>query len=388
MTDEVPSATSIRALSILLRRETSILILLGMVTIPLFFFTRTMASRNRQKNAAFGRAWYERALESMKQDDLDGAIENLRKASAADRDNTNYSLVLAENLHSAGQSEEARQILLRLRNSKPDDGRINLDLARISAPDEDPDETRRYYHQALYGLWPKADLEAQQTKTRLELVNFLVARQDVTNAVSELLILASNEYSDAETRVKLGFLFLRVDEPSRALRQFAEALKLSPMNAMALAGAGEAEFKLGNDAAAVARLEYAASQNALSTEAQHTLNLASLILATDPLTNGITPKERTRRVGQVLLRARERLDLCRNKSALLNTDMALSLGAEAIRMEQQISREKTVTDLDLLRHGLSIAFKMEISGTPECGPRSDADEAIVLSAGRHKLDTP
>jgi len=388
VTHDLSTGPSIRALSSLLRRETIILILLATAAVPLFFMTRTMAAWNRENNVAFGRAWYARAREPLQQGEYDTAIEYLRKAGAADRDNMEYSLVLAETLRNAGQSTEARQILLRLRNAKPDDGRINLDLARISEVDEEPDEARRYYHQALYGLWPKKDLEAKQAEIRLELVNFLVARRDVTNVVSELLILASEENSDAASKVHLGSLFLRVDEPSRALHEFVEALKLDPTNAVAMAGAGEAEFKLGNDLAAISKLKDAGRRSTLSTEAQHALDLATLILSTDPLTNGISARERTRRLSQALVLARGRLDLCRSKSALLNADEAEPLAAEATQLEQRIAREKTVTDLDFLRQGLRVASRMERAGAAECDPRSDADEALVLSADRHKVNTP
>ena len=84
MNEDLPSGPPIRARSNLLRRETVILVLLATATVPLFFFTRTMASWNRENNVAFSRSWYARAQEALQQESYDAAIEYLRRSTAAD----------------------------------------------------------------------------------------------------------------------------------------------------------------------------------------------------------------------------------------------------------------------------------------------------------------
>jgi tetratricopeptide (TPR) repeat protein len=372
----------------LLRRETIILIVLAAATVPLFLFTRSMAAWNRQTNIVAGRVWYERARKSIEEGASDTALDYLRKAATSDRDNMDYSLALAEALDAGGQSDEARQILVRLRDLRPEDGRINLDLARLSVKSDEIDAARRYYHQALYGMWPTGRLEVVSGTIRMELIRFLVSHHDTSSAVSELLILDANSPGDAAARMELGNLFLQADEPGRALNQFLGVLKLEPMNAAALAGAGEAQFKLGNDEAAKRQLQDAAEQGPLPSDAQHALDLASLVLSSDPLANGIGARERAQRLTLALGIAANRLEACSTQGAIPDPTAAEMLKIELAHTKQQVSGDSAGTELNLLRDGLKIASRAVLTATDDCKPASDAEHAIVLSAERHKVNTP
>jgi tetratricopeptide (TPR) repeat protein len=388
VTGDQVSDQSRSAFSALLRKETIILIVLAAATIPLFFFTRTMAAWNRESNVRAGRTWYERAQEPLRQGISVTAIDYLRKATAADRDNLQYSLSLAEELITIEQTAEARQILVRLRDSRPEDGRINLDLARLSVKDDEVEVARRYYHQALYGMWPVDQVETEQSTIRMEFVRFLMTQRDTSNADSELLILAANSPADAATKTELGWLFLQAEEPVRARSQFSDALKLEPKNASALRGAGQSEFKLGNDDAARKQLQLAAQQGPLPPDSQRALDLVGLILSDDPLASGIGTRERWRRLTQALQRAGDRLEACGKLSALPDPGAVETFKDDATRIGRQISGNGSGSDLDLLRDGLRIASKAETSAKETCGPASDADEAIILAAERHKVNVP
>jgi hypothetical protein len=86
------------------------------------------------------------------------------------------------------------------------------------------------------------------------------------------------------------------------------------------------------------------------------------------------------------MHASDRLDTCGNQSAL--SDTAGTLKEEIIRTLEQLGRQGAGADLNLLRDGLRTASRAESAGTKACGPLSAPDEAIVLVAKRHKLDTP
>jgi Flp pilus assembly protein TadD len=373
------------AFSALLRRETFILIALAALTVPLFLFTRTMAAWNRDSNVKSGHFWYDQAQFPLQHGMSDTAIEYLRKAAAADRDNMQYSLSLAEALISVGQTEEARQILIRLRDARPEDGKINLDLARLSVKNGEVEVARRYYHQALYGMWPIGQAETEQSRIRTEFVRFLIEQHDTDNAVSELLILAANGPSDAAAKTDLGWLFLQAGEPARARTQFIEALKLEPMNASALSGTGEAEFQLGNDAAARKQLQLAAEQGPLMPDSQRAFDLSGLILSYDPLAAGIGTRERVRRLKQALQQSGTRLEMCENHAALPHSAALEAFRADAAHITQELGRNGSGSDLDLLRDGLRIASNAELAAAESCGPSSELDEAIVLAANRHKV---
>jgi Flp pilus assembly protein TadD len=372
----------------LLRRETLILIALAAAAVPLFFFTRAMAAWNRETGIASGHVWFARARNAHDQGGSDPELDYLRKAIAADRNNMEYSISLAESLDIAGQPDEARQILLRLRDSRPEDGRINLDLARLSVKADEADAARMYYHQALYGMWPAGRQDAVSAGIRIELVRFLLSRHDASSAVSELLILDANSPPDATAKTELGALLLQADEPGRALNQFLGALKLQPANPAALAGAGEAQFKMGNDEAAHRQLQIAAQHGPLSLDAQSALELSGLVLSTDPMANGIGGHERARRLTLALGLAADRLDACSHQGALADPAAAEAMRSELARVRQQISTDSSRADLNLLSDGLKIASTAERAGTTACGPLSASDQAIVLAAERHKVNAP
>jgi len=374
--------------SALLRQETIILVVLAAAAVPLFLFTRSMAAWNRQTNIANGQVWYERALKAREQGASDTSLDDFRRAASADRDNMEYSLALAEALDSAAQVDEARQILLRLRNARPEDGRINLDLARLSVKADEVDTARRYYHQALYGMWPPGRLEAESGTIRLELVRFLVSRQDTSSAVSELLILEANSPANAAAKAELGSLFLQANEPERALKQFLAALNLEPANAEALAGTGVAQFKLGNDKAALKQLQIAAQTGPMPADAEQALRLADLVLSGDPMANGIGARERARRLTIALDLGTKRLEACRVQDAVSDPAAAETLKNELATMKQQISRESAGADLNILRDGLKIASRALLGATETCKPATDLEQAIVLAAERHKVNTP
>jgi len=217
-------------------------------------------------------------------------------------------------------------------------------------------------------------------------VRFLVRQQDTDNAVSELLILAANGPASATAKTELGWLFLQVGEPPRARSQFLEALKLEPMNASALSGSGEAEFQLGNDEAARKQLQMAAQQSPLTPSSQRAFDLSGLILSNDPLASGIGSRERQRRLSQALMRAGNQIEACDKQSPLPDPGAVETFKEEAKRILQEVTRNGSGTDLDLLRDGLRIASDAELAVQAACGPLTDPDEAIVLAAKRHKVD--
>src|ERR1051326_7555520 len=177
----------------IVQREVVQLLVLAAVTIPLFLFTRSVAGKNRALNISVASTWYRLGQQELKGGNPPKAIEFLRKAATNDHDNPEYALALATALAADGHTEEARQGLLRLRMSSPESGEINLNLARLAAGQGMMAEAIRYYHNALYGIWPADQLSGQRTSVRTELVRFLLNSGDTSRALSELLILRSEE---------------------------------------------------------------------------------------------------------------------------------------------------------------------------------------------------
>jgi hypothetical protein len=58
-------------------------------------------------------------------------------------------------------SEKAYAYLINLWEREPENGLVNLELARIAAQKGDTEQALRYYHNAIYAVWP-GDQEVQR----------------------------------------------------------------------------------------------------------------------------------------------------------------------------------------------------------------------------------
>ena len=123
----------------------------------------------------------------------------------------------------------------------PEAADVNTELARLEARDGDLDEARRYYQSALNAVWSQEQSDVRRG-LRLELIHLLLAHNEKSRALAELLLLSANLPDTAASHAEAGQLFLDAGDPHRALDQFARALVLDPSNALALAGAGESAF--------------------------------------------------------------------------------------------------------------------------------------------------
>ena len=91
---------------------------------------------------------------------------------------------------------EARAYLATLAERAPQDGDVNLELARLAARDRDSDDAILHYHRAIYGLW-SADPDSNRRRARLELVDYLLQQGQRMNAQAELIALAANVLVEA-----------------------------------------------------------------------------------------------------------------------------------------------------------------------------------------------
>jgi tetratricopeptide (TPR) repeat protein len=233
--DNCPRCTG-NAVFRIFQKELALLILLVLAVVPLFLFTRSMAARNRAMNVAIANKWYEQGQERLRSGHIQEAIDCFRNATTNDHDNAEYTLALADALASADHVEEARQALLRLRTAAPESGEINLNLARLDAKEGRTTEAVLYYHNALYGIWPPDQLAGQRARVRVELVQYLLAAQDTSRAVSELLILSSDIRDNVPSHNNVGQMFLEAGDSQQAVEQFAQALRINSKDPDALNG--------------------------------------------------------------------------------------------------------------------------------------------------------
>ncbi|MGC1298788.1 MAG: tetratricopeptide repeat protein [Alloacidobacterium sp.] len=364
----------------ILRRDVLLLSILGVCAVGLFLLTRAVAAREGAIESRVAETWYQDGLRKFHAGAIDGAIESFRKSTAIDRENRTYVLALADSLAAGNHNTQAKQALLRLRESDPTNAEVNLHLARLAVKTGNAPDAVIYYHGALDGLWTGPDIAERRRNVREELIHFLIERHDENRVLSELLVLDSELPDSADLHVEAGKLFLKADDSKHALNDFSEAIRLDPHNVEALAGAGEAEFRLGDYRKARHYLEEATEQGETSAETAQMLSLARMVTSYDPLALGLTAKERQRRLSASLDQATQRLDECRSKASTPDLE-ALKGDAEA--MQGEINSTKGFHDPGLISSGLGLIYRIEDAVNARCGPATGADEALLLIGRKH-----
>ena len=333
-------------------------------------------------------AWLREGKEQVRAGNLEKAVEAFRKAVSNDRDNREYALALADSLAATGHNQEARQALLRLRESSPENAEINLYLARLAAKRGDATEAVRYYHNALYGLWTGSQTDQEQRKVRVELIHFLLDRQERSGALSEVLILGAEiPEGDAAGQTETGQLFLKAGDAQHAVKHFARAIALNRNNTAALAGAGNAAFQLGDYVLAIRYLEVALAQGLSSESALQLLTVTKMVLSNDPLAPHLTREERNRRVVVDFDQSLRRLQSCLNQQSGKkdSTSSGLEpLKADALATQSKLQPRNLRRDPELLRAGMELIYKIEEATNASCGEPAGLDRALLLIGRKHR----
>jgi tetratricopeptide (TPR) repeat protein len=357
--------------------------LLIVVAIVGFFVTRAIAGNNNATMLRDAAEWYGRGQIALSSGDAAAAVDAFRRANVMKRGDRQYGLALARSLVATRQIEAARDALLALRESAPEDPELNLELARIDAQRRDVTSAVRYYHNALYAPWPAEDADARR-KARLELIRFLLTSGQSGRAESELVALAADLPDDLQPHLEVGDLFTAVGNHRRALDQFQSALRLSPQNGIALAGAGRAAFEVG---------DYPLAQRYLRSAPNHTQDLADtrdlvdLVLSQDPLAARIGSSARRGRLLGALSHVEQRLMSC----IAPRPDIAAPTRfPDALDEVQHFSMELKQTgalENDTIENGLELIDRTVRTVTNACPPIEMLDRALMLIAERHGVSS-
>lgn len=371
----------------IVHRDILLLVLLSAIAVALFLFTRAMAAKEREMDARVAAAWFAKGEEQVRTGDMSSAIDSFRKATSRDHDNRTYVLALANALAAAGHTEDARQALLRLRESSPENAEINLNLARLAAKRGDVADALRYYHNALYGLWTGNEADQDVQKVRVELIHFLLDHQEHSRALSEVLILAAEiPEGDAASQSEAGQLFIDAGDAQHALKHFVSAIASDGDNAAALAGAGEASFQLGDYIAASRYLESALERGHSSGSSLELLNKTKMILSNDPLAAHLTREERNRRILANFDQARQRFQSCLSRQVGENSAHSGldPLQADVLAMQSKLQLRNLRRDPELLREVVELISKIEETANASCGKPTGLDEALLLLGRKYK----
>lgn len=369
----------VRRLTIIHREH---LLLAGlMVVIAAFFALTTVAAHAyHRKQEQFGEQCYQRGEVALQKGRPAEAVADFRNALAYSRDNDRYRLRLAQALMADHRPQEARSHLLSLWEKEPGDGTLNLELARLAVMWGDTAQAVRYYHAAIYGLWPEEPM-AHRWQIRFELSEYLLGRhtiQDAKDAQAELVALAAElPPQDADAQTRLGSLLLEAGLYARALVAFRNALTGQPNLMPALEGAGEAAFRLGEYEVARHYLLPVVAQKSQDAHALQLLDIAELVLKLDPSQRGLPSRERAHRALHDLQLALARAEKCAPASAAAgpadNSIAALAQQARSMRTSEALLARNP----DALEKIMDLVFKLENAAAP-CEAPGLEDKALVL----------
>jgi len=367
--------------STLIQREIVLVAALSAIAVIMFFVTRAFAGWDRAVTARTAAHSYLAGQRLAAQGRVEEAIRSLRDAAADEPDNIPYALDLARALTTTHRAAEARRILLTLRESNPEDGAVNLELARLTAQAGEADESVRYYHNAIYGVWNGSDARLRQRDARRELVQVLLAAGNRSAALSELLALTADMPSTAAAETELASLFARAGDHERAFEHFRRAIDEDSTNQTALAGAGEQAFALRDYTSAI---RYLSSAENAGAQVQPLLDVARLVRSADPLSPHLQPADRVRRLAAALDHLADRLRTCEASAAgqpPSSTGDLQAAVAEVAGLQAMLQHAPANPGHDVIVDALAAIARAETAANLGCGPPAALDRAL-LEIGR------
>ncbi|HEV3512606.1 MAG TPA: tetratricopeptide repeat protein [Candidatus Sulfotelmatobacter sp.] len=368
-----------------LRQRPVILVVFTLMAVIFFLFTSGLARLYRAQRESLGTRWFTRGRAELNARNYAGAVSDFRAALLYSRDNYTYQLNLAEALLGLGRTGQASAYLLNLWDREPEDGLVNLELARIASSTGQLQQAIRYYHDAIYAAWA-SDEEWKRRDARLELIELLLNHKAPAQAQSELIGLEANVGDDPAQQEQIGSLFLRAQDYEHALNAFVIALKSERHNPTALAGAGEAAFQLGRYPLAQRYLQAALAANPNDKQSAQALKTTEMVVEMDPFRRQISTAERNRSVVQVFQIAGQRLTGCALPKSTTPGPASTqpSLSDEWASLKPKITERNLERDPDLVESAMDLVFQIERQTSIVCGTPSGSDLALLLIAKLHE----
>jgi tetratricopeptide (TPR) repeat protein len=363
------------------------LVLLLVLAVVFFIAVSGLSRLYHGQQESLGNRWFTRGATDLKAQRFDRAVSEFRTALLYSRDNYSYQLNLAQALIGLKRTNEADAYLINLWEREPENGLVNLELARIAAQRVQTEQALRYYHNAIYATW-LGDQELQRRDARLELIEFLLSINARTQAESELIALAANLDGDPSEHARAGDLFLRAQDYEHALGEYRLSLKSDQHNPAVLAGAGWAAFQLGRYPLAQKYLEGAVSANPSDAQSAARLKTTELVLQMDPFQRKISVAQRNQIVIGAFASAEQRLKGCPAVSNSTGTGPSAggqqSLSEKWAKMKGQINERSLQRTPDLVEEAMDLVFSIERQTSLVCGPPTGTDLALLLIAKLHE----
>jgi len=379
----LPPAENGTARKLYLRREPASLAVLLLLSIVSFLAVGGLSRAYHAQQKSLGDRWYARGVADLQGQRFDRAVNEFRTALRYDRDDYSYQLNLAEALIGQKRAGEASAYLLNLWEREPENGQVNLELARIAASNRQTDQVLRYYHNAIYATWP-GDEEVQRREARLELIQYLLAIHSKEQAQSELIALAANLNGDPAEHLRAAELFFQTQDYEHALAEYRASLRLDRHNAVALAGAGQAAFELGRYEIARRYLQSAVAADSSDSQSATLLKTTESVIQLDPFQSRLSSKARNRVVIEAFSIAGDRLSACPSLKTTAQGHDGPFLSDRWEKLKNRINEPWLRRDPDLAGEAMDLVFSIERQAAAACGPPTGKDQALLLISKLHE----
>lgn len=367
-----------------LRREPVILALLFALAVVFFLAVTALSHAYNAQQESLGNRWFARGTADLKERHFESAVTEFRAALLYSRDSYAYQLNLAEALVGLKRTAEAYAYFVNLWEREPENGLVNLELARIAAQGGETERALRYYHNAIYATWP-GDQEVQRSGTRVELIEYLLSINAKAQAQAELIALAANLEDDPMQQSRAADLFLQAQDYEHALAEYRLSLKTRPQDPAALAGAGLSAFQLGRYDVAERYLQAAVSANPSDAQSAARLRTATRVMQMDPFRRQISVAQRDQIVLEAFAAAGERLESCPEVGGLKGASASQpSLSENWAKMKPRVSEAGLRRDPDLVNAAMDLVFNIERRAGSACSAASETDAALLLIAKLHE----
>jgi tetratricopeptide (TPR) repeat protein len=368
----------------LILRDSLALLSLFAIAIVLFFITYLLFHSFSVHRRQLAQRWLNRGEAALHSGQPQVAIDALRSALAYAPDDENLQIELAEALGAAGRMQEAVAYFNTLLETRPGDGLINLQLARLAARQGDEALAIQHYQAALDGTW-QGDGYVRRRQVRLELSRYLIDRKRYNDARTQLLIAAGNAPDDPNIEVGVAGLLEQAHSPANALHFYKKALEHRPVQLTALLGASRAAYALGRYQEAKELLErtlnhpgFEKQPSDIQAQYRDMLSDADHILLLYP-DSGLSFHVRAERILNARRIAQDRLAACLNTKTAVPQQLQtldgqwkqLPAALHLLQLEQNPELEQTI---------MQLVYQTEQITSLQCGAPTGNDALLLKIA--------
>jgi len=217
------------------------------VCIALFSVLPEIHAGQPQSGASSGAADADWAYQESAEKNYTGAIQDFRKALAADPANSVWRKDLGFACLAAGLPEDAATEFKKVYSEYPEDYAVALQLGYVSQRLQRDDDAIRYFALAARSADPElstraqnalADLQASKFRDRKQKAYDLLAHHRNNEAIKAFEAIHNDEPANVSVTLQLGYLYSAAGRKREAREMFAQADKNADSRIVAQANAG------------------------------------------------------------------------------------------------------------------------------------------------------